>query len=70
MSSDETRDVSHVCKKISANIIANLSEALILKLSRVRAETSDNQLWFKNLSIFVQFVIVDKICHRINFVLK
>lgn len=44
LSSHETTDVSHISKEIGTNLIANISESLVVKITRISRETSNNNL--------------------------
>ena len=58
--SDRTTDVADVSMEDGSNIVADLTESLIIEISWVGGEPSDNKLGLEFLGFSVELVIVDE----------
>lgn len=59
----------HISMEICANLVANFSESLVIKISWISRETSDNDLWLEfNGSCFKSIIINDSSI-KINMIL-
>ena len=59
-SSDRTTDVADVSMEDGSNIVADLTESLIIEISWVGGEPGNDKLGLEFLSLFVELVIVDQ----------
>jgi len=58
--SDKTRNVSHIDHEIAADLVTNLAEAGIVKVSAVGAGASHNDLGAVQHSVLLETVVVDQ----------
>mmetsp|Transcript_5554 Transcript_5554/g.15704 ORF Transcript_5554/g.15704 Transcript_5554/m.15704 type:complete len:304 (-) Transcript_5554:314-1225(-) len=59
-SGDKTTDVSHVGKKPSVRLVADLSHSSVVIQSRVGARSSDNELWSEEGGVLLERIVVDE----------
>lgn len=68
LSSDETRDVSHVNNKVGANRVSNLAHALVVNQTAVGRGTGDEDLGAVENGVLGEHVVIDDASLKVNSV--
>lgn len=65
---DQPGNVSHVAEEISAVLVGNFAETLVVETPAVAGDSSDDDLRLEQSRLFREFVVVDQAARRINLV--
>ena len=70
LSSDETRNVSHVHHEVRTVDVGDLAETLVVPITRVRRSTTDEDPGLEEEGVLLESVVVDQTGGRVDLVRK